>query len=46
VIKPRRIRWEGHVARMSEMRNVYKILVGKTEEKRSHDRHVLDGIEI
>jgi hypothetical protein len=28
VIK-RRMRWAGHVACMGEMRNVYKILVGK-----------------
>jgi hypothetical protein len=34
VIKSRRMRWVGHVARMGEMRNVYKILVGKPEGKR------------
>jgi hypothetical protein len=33
VIKSR-IRWEGHVARTGEMRNVYSILVGKPEGKR------------
>jgi hypothetical protein len=28
VIKSRRIRWAGHVARMREKRNAYRILVG------------------
>jgi hypothetical protein len=31
VIKARRVRWEGHVARMEEVRGAYKILVGKPE---------------
>jgi hypothetical protein len=34
IIKSKRIRWAGHVARMGEKRNVYRLLVGKTEEKR------------
>jgi hypothetical protein len=34
VIKSRRMRWAGHVSRMGEMRNAYKILVGKPEGKR------------
>jgi hypothetical protein len=34
IIKLRRIRWAGHVARMGEMRNVYRLLVGKPERKR------------
>jgi hypothetical protein len=34
MIKSRRIRWAGHVARMGETRNAYRILVGKPEEKR------------
>jgi hypothetical protein len=34
VIILRRLRWAGHVARMGEMRNAYKILVGKPEGKR------------
>jgi len=34
VIKSRRIKWAGHVARMGERRGVYRILVGKSEEKR------------
>jgi hypothetical protein len=29
MIKPRRIRWAGHVARMRKRRNTYRILVGK-----------------
>jgi hypothetical protein len=31
-IKSRRMRWAGHVARMGEGRNVYRVLVGKPEE--------------
>jgi len=34
VVKSRRIRLDGHVARMGERRGVYRILVGKTEGKR------------
>jgi hypothetical protein len=34
VIKSRRMRWTGHVARMGEMRGVYMVLVGKPEGKR------------
>ena len=34
VIKPRRMRWVGHVARMGEERGVYRVLVGKPEGKR------------
>jgi hypothetical protein len=34
VIKSRRIRWAGHVARTGEGRGVYKVLVGKTEGKK------------
>jgi hypothetical protein len=29
MIKSRRMRWAGHVARMGEKRNAYRILVGK-----------------
>jgi hypothetical protein len=29
IIKSRRIRWEGHVARMGEKRKAYRLLVGK-----------------
>ena len=34
VIKSRRMRWAGHVARMEERRGVYRVLVGKPEAKR------------
>ena len=34
VIKPRRMRWAGHVARMGEGRGVYMVLVGKPEGRR------------
>jgi hypothetical protein len=33
IIKSRRMRWAGHVARMGEKRKVYKLLVGKPEGK-------------
>jgi hypothetical protein len=33
-IKSRRMGWAGHVARMGETRNAYRILVGKPEGKR------------
>jgi hypothetical protein len=34
MIKSRRMRWAGHVARMAEKRNAYRILVGKPEGRR------------
>jgi hypothetical protein len=34
VIKSRRLRWAGRVARMGEVRGVYRVLVGKPEGKR------------
>jgi len=34
VIKSRRMKWAGHVARMGEERGVYRVLVGKLEGKR------------
>ena len=34
VIKSRRMRWAGHVARMGEERGVYRVLVRKTEGRR------------
>jgi hypothetical protein len=33
VIKSRRMRWVGHVARMGKVRGVYRVLVGKREGK-------------
>ena len=34
VIKLRRMRWAGHVARMGERRGMHRVLVGKPEVKR------------
>jgi hypothetical protein len=34
VVKSRRMRWAGHVARMGEDRGVHRMLVGKPEGKR------------
>ena len=34
VIKSRRMRWAGHVARMGEERGAYRVLVGKPEGRR------------
>jgi transcription termination factor 2 len=34
MIKSRRMRWAGHVARMEETRNAYRILVRKPKGKR------------
>ena len=38
VIKSRRLRWAGHVARMEEGRGVHKVLVGKPDGKRQLGR--------
>jgi hypothetical protein len=49
IIKSRRMRWAGHVARMGEKRNVCRLLVGKPEGKRSLGRprrRWIDNIEI
>jgi hypothetical protein len=37
-IKSRRMKWAGHVARMGERRNLYRVLVGKPEGKRPLER--------
>jgi hypothetical protein len=34
MIKSRRMRWAGHLARMGEKRNAYRLLVGKPEGRR------------
>jgi hypothetical protein len=47
--KSRRMRWAGHVARMGEEREVYKVLVGKPEGTRPLGRPRLgweDGIRM
>jgi hypothetical protein len=49
MIKSRRMRWSGHVARMGEKRNAYRISVGKSEIKRPLGRprrKLLDNIKI
>jgi hypothetical protein len=49
IIKSRRMRWAGHVARMGEKRNVYRLLVGKPEGKRTlrRPRHCwMDNIKM
>jgi len=38
VVKSRRMKWAGHVARMGEGRDVHRILVGKSEGKKSLGR--------
>jgi hypothetical protein len=49
IIKSRRKRWAGHVARMGEKRNVYRLLAGKPEGKkplRKTRRRWLDNIKM
>jgi hypothetical protein len=43
IIKSRRMRWVGHVARMGEKRNVYRLLVGKPGGKRPLGRRDVGG---
>jgi hypothetical protein len=38
VIKSRRMRWAGHVARRGKERGVYRVLVGRPEENRPPGR--------
>jgi hypothetical protein len=49
MIKSRRPRWAGHVARIREKRNAYRILLGKPEGKRPvgrSKRRWVDNIKI
>ena len=49
VIKSRRMRWAGHVARMGEDRSVYRVLLGKPEGRRPlgrHSRRWVDNIRL
>jgi hypothetical protein len=49
IMKSRRMRWAGHVARMGEKRNVYRVLVRKPEGKRplGRPRHRwMDNIKV
>jgi hypothetical protein len=34
MINSRRMRWVRHISHMGEMKNVYKVLTGKSERKR------------
>jgi hypothetical protein len=45
IIKARRMKWAGHVSRMGERRNAYRLLVGKPERRRSK-RRWLDNIRM
>jgi hypothetical protein len=49
IIKARRMRWAGHVVRMGEKRNAYRLLVGKPEGKRPLGRprrRLVDNIKM
>jgi hypothetical protein len=49
MLKSRMMRWTGHVARIGEKMNTYKILVGKPEGKRplgSSRRRWVDNIQM
>ena len=43
VVKSRRMRWAGHVARMGEGRDVHRVLVGKPEGKSHWGDPYIDG---
>jgi hypothetical protein len=43
VIKSRKMRWAGHVTRMEEMRNAYKILVGNLKRRDRWEDLGIDG---
>ena len=45
VIKSRRMRWAGHVARMGEEREEYRVLVGKPEGRRPLGRPRRRGVD-
>jgi hypothetical protein len=38
LIKSRRMRWVGHVARLGEERKLYRVLVGRPKGKRPHGK--------
>jgi hypothetical protein len=42
-IKSRRMRWAGHVERMGEERNVYRVLMEKPEERDHLEGQGVDG---
>jgi len=45
VIESRKMKWAGHVARLEERRDVYRVLVGKPRGKRpfGRPRHLLEN---
>jgi hypothetical protein len=43
VIKSRRLRWAGHVARMAERRSAYRVLVAKPEGRNHLEDPGVDG---
>jgi hypothetical protein len=43
VMKARRMRWAGHVARMGEKRNAYRLLVRKPEGMRPLGGWIISG---
>jgi len=43
VIKSRRLRWAGRIARMGQRKGVYRVLVGKPEGKRPLGNPGVDG---
>jgi hypothetical protein len=45
IIKSRRMRWEGHLARMGEKRNAYRLLVGKLVGKKPLGRPRRRGVD-
>ena len=45
VIKSRRIRWAGHVARMGVETGMYRVLVGRSEGKRPLGRPMLRWVD-
>ena len=46
MIKSRRMRWAGHVARMGKGRGVYRVLVGKLRERDHLEDPGLNGRKI
>jgi hypothetical protein len=43
MIKSRKMRWAGHIARMGEKMNVYRILAGKPEERKHWEDQDVGG---
>jgi hypothetical protein len=46
IIKSRRMRWAEHAERMGQKRNVYRLFVGKPEEKRPLGRSRKINIQV